>query len=62
MESMELARTAKLQLLSERQLDSRSHAIDFIKTRSATAFPKNDGKWTLMRGPPVFIAQHATAT
>ena len=25
-------------------------------------FPKNDGKQTPMRGHPVFIAQHATAT
>lgn len=40
----------------------RSHAIDFIKTRLAPAFPKNDGKQTPMKNHPVFIAQHATAT
>ncbi|MFO7554313.1 MAG: DUF4186 family protein [Desulfobacterales bacterium] len=40
----------------------RKHAIDFIKTRIAPQFPKNDGKQTPMRGHPVFIAQHATAT
>jgi hypothetical protein len=40
----------------------RSHAIDFITTRLAPAFPKNDGKQTPMKGHPVFIGQHATAT
>ena len=40
----------------------RQHAIDFIKTRIAPQYPKNDGKQTPMRGHPVFIAQHATAT
>ena len=40
----------------------RSHAIDFITSRLASAHPKNDGKQTPMRGHPVFIAQHATAT
>jgi hypothetical protein len=40
----------------------RSHAVDFITTRLAPAFPKNDGKQTPMKGHPVFIAQHATAT
>ncbi len=37
------------------------HAIDFIKTRIAPKYPKNDGKQTPMKGHPVFIAQHATA-
>lgn len=40
----------------------RSHAEDFIAERLAAAHPKNDGKQTPMRGHPVFIAQHATAT
>ena len=40
----------------------RQHANDFIKTRIAPQYPKNDGKQTPMRGHPVFIAQHATAT
>ena len=40
----------------------RAHAIDFITTRLAPALPKNDGKQTPMKGHPVFIAQHATAT
>ena len=38
------------------------HAFDFVNSRIAPDFPKNDGKQTPMRGHPVFIAQHATAT
>ncbi|MFC1540998.1 DUF4186 domain-containing protein [Candidatus Latescibacterota bacterium] len=40
----------------------RSHAVDFITSRIAPAFPENDGKQTPMKNHPVFIAQHATAT
>ena len=40
----------------------RSHAFDFIQKRLAPAEIFNDGKQTPMRGHPVFIAQHATAT
>ncbi len=40
----------------------RQHAIDFIKSRIAPQYPRNDGKQTPMKGHPVFIAQHATAT
>ena len=39
-----------------------SHARDFISKRIAPAFVGNDGKQTPMRGHPVFVAQHATAT
>ena len=38
------------------------HARDFIAKRLAPAEPFNDGRQTPMRGHPVFIAQHATAT
>ena len=38
------------------------HAMDFIAKREAPAYIANDGKQTPMRGHPVFIAQHATAT
>lgn len=38
------------------------HAADFVAQRLAAALPGNDGKQTPMRGHPVFIAQHATAT
>ena len=40
----------------------KSHAKDFIAKRIAPAEISNDGKQTPMRGHPVFIAQHATAT
>lgn len=38
------------------------HAYDFINKRLKPAFIENDGKQTPMRGHPVFIGQHATAT
>lgn len=40
----------------------KSHDYDFINKRLAPAVIINDGKQTPMRGHPVFIAQHATAT
>ncbi len=40
----------------------RSHACDFVRKRLAPAEIPNDGKQTPMRGHPVFIGQHATAT
>lgn len=40
----------------------RTHAYDFVGARLAPAAPKNDGRQTPMRGHPVFVAQHATAT
>ena len=40
----------------------RRHAEDFIRERLAVAEPINDGKQTPMKGHPVFVAQHATAT
>ncbi len=39
-----------------------SHANDFVRQRLAPREPKKDGKQTPMRGHPVFLAQHATAT
>lgn len=38
------------------------HGRQFVRERLAPAEPKNDGRQTPMRGHPVFIAQHATAT
>lgn len=40
----------------------KEHAREFIKKRLAQDKILNDGKQTPMRGHPVFIAQHATAT
>lgn len=49
--------------IHEKGLDTiRQHARDFIAQREAPAFIPNDGKQTPMRGHPVFVAQHATAT
>lgn len=39
-----------------------SHAKDFVEKRLSAENPSNDGKQTPMRGHPVFVAQHATAT
>ena len=50
---------SELELLKR---SSKDHAFDFINLRIAPQFPKNDGKQTPMKGHPVFIAQHATAT
>ncbi len=38
------------------------HGRQFLIDRLAPAEPRNDGRQTPMRGHPVFIAQHATAT
>jgi len=38
------------------------HAAEFIRDRLSAAEPVNDGQQTPLRGHPVFIAQHATAT
>ena len=49
--------------VATRGLDTiKDHAFQFVKSRLAPEFPKNDGKQTPMRGHPVFVAQHATAT
>ena len=56
-------RAKELDYIKDKGLDKiRSHAVDFIRDRVAPAEPTNDGKQTPMRGHPVFIAQHATAT
>lgn len=49
--------------INERGMERiKSHAYDFINQRLAPAYIPNDGKQTPMKGHPVFIAQHATAT
>lgn len=40
----------------------KNHAYDFVSKRLLSCSLENDGKQTPMRGHPVFIAQHATAT
>ena len=56
-------RAKELKYIKDKGLDTiYSHAYDFIRDRVAPAEPVNEGKQTPMRGHPVFIAQHATAT
>ncbi len=51
------------QYIQNKGIDTvRRHAVDFIKTRIAPQYPKNNGKQTPMKNHPVFLAQHATAT
>jgi hypothetical protein len=38
------------------------HGRKFLQERLAPAEPQNDGRQTPMRGHPIFVAQHATAT
>ena len=39
-----------------------SHAYDFLRSRLARGVIPSDGRQTPMKGHPVFIAEHATAT
>ncbi|HET7229813.1 MAG TPA: DUF4186 domain-containing protein [Longimicrobium sp.] len=56
-------RGGDLEYLRRRGMDAvLRHAHEMIATRLAPAQPPNDGKQTPMRGHPVFVAQHATAT
>lgn len=49
--------------VKEKGLDKiEEHTHDFISKRLAPKYIANDGKQTPMKGHPVFIAQHATAT
>ena len=56
--------TAELQrYVAEKGIETvRRHAADFVRLRLAPANPQNDGRQTPMKGHPVFVAQHATAT
>ena len=40
----------------------RQHAYELLTKRLVPKFISNDGRQTPMKGHPVFIAQHATAT
>ncbi len=49
--------------VEEKSIDViKNHAYDFINKRLKPKYIPNDGKQTPMKGHPVFIAQHATAT
>ena len=52
-----------LRYVAEKGMETiRRHAQDFVRDRLTPAHPANDGRQTPMRGHPVFVAQHATAT
>lgn len=52
-----------IEYINERDMETiKSHAYDFINKRLRPAAIENDGRQTPMKGHPVFIAQHATAT
>ena len=56
-------RDKEKQYIEQKGLDKiKSHAEDFIRDRVSPSIIPNDGKQTPMKGHPVFIAQHATAT
>lgn len=49
--------------IKEKGLETiKKHAYDFVNKRIAPQVIENDGNQTPMRGHPVFVAQHATAT
>ena len=49
--------------IEEKGIDTiKKHAYDFINNRLSDVSKVIDGKQTPMRGHPVFIAMHATAT
>ena len=60
--SFHLSKKDKEYVLKKGYPAIKSHAIDFLTKRLAPYPTPNDGKQTPMRGHPVFIAEHATAT
>ena len=60
--SFHLSEKDKLYIQTKGLDTIKSHAYDFINKRLAPKTILNDGKQTSMRGHPVFIAEHATAT
>lgn len=60
--SFYLKRSDKEYIEKKKITTIESHAYDFISKRLAPQTILNDGKQTPMKGHPVFIAQHATAT
>lgn len=52
----------EIKYINEKGIETiKEHCYDFIYKRLSKKLP-NDGKQTPMKGHPVFIAQHATAT
>ena len=56
-------KTNEINYVKEKGLDLiEEHAFAFIKNRLGSSNVLNDGRQTPMKGHPVFVAQHATAT
>ena len=52
-----------LDYINEKGIETiKKHCVDFINNRLSDISTFNDGKQTPMKGHPVFIAMHATAT
>ncbi len=60
--SFKLSEKDKIYIQEKGIVTIEKHCEDFIETRLAPYPTPNDGKQTPMKGHPVFIAQHATAT
>ena len=62
--SVDFAREKLFYLREPEQIERylEGHARRFVHGRLAPALPHNDGRQTPMRGHPVFVAQHATAS
>ena len=60
--SFKLKEKDKLYIKEKGLVKIKEHAYDFVNKRLAPKQIPNDGKQTPMKGHPVFIAQHATAT
>ena len=60
--SFKLKEKEKLYIKEKGMEKIKEHAYDFITKRLANYPTVNDGKQTPMKGHPVFIAEHATAT
>ena len=56
-------REKEIKYINDKGIDVvKKHAYDFVSKRISPREIDNDGKQTPMKGHPVFIAQHATAT
>ena len=56
-------REKDIEYIDEKGMEKiKEHCIAFVQKRIAPKEIPNDGKQTPMRGHPVFIAEHATAT
>lgn len=60
--SFKLSKKLKEYVIEKKMDTIERHAYDLIRKNLSFEFIPNDGRQTPMKGHPVFIAQHATAT